>query len=52
MLDIEEMSPATPSETLPSVDFICAISELLETEPDDLLAELGYIYPRTQQQDL
>lgn len=26
----------------PSLDFIRAIAELLETDPDDILAELGY----------
>jgi len=26
----------------PSADFICAISELLDTDPKDLLVELGY----------
>ena len=26
----------------PSLDFIRAVAELLETNPDDILAELGY----------
>lgn len=26
----------------PSVDFIRAVAELLETDPEDILAELGY----------
>jgi hypothetical protein len=26
----------------PSLDFIRAVAELLETDPDDILAELGY----------
>ena len=26
----------------PSADFICAISEFLDTDPKDLLVELGY----------
>ena len=26
----------------PSADFICAISEFLDTDPSDLLVELGY----------
>ena len=33
--------PAAASET-PSADFIHAISEFLDTDPDDLLVELGY----------
>ena len=28
----------------PSVDFIRAVAELLETNPDDILAELGYAH--------
>jgi hypothetical protein len=28
----------------PSVDFIRAVAELLETNPDDILAELGYTH--------
>ncbi len=28
----------------PSVDFIRAVAELLETDPDDILAELGYAH--------
>lgn len=27
----------------PSPDFIRAVAELLETNPDDILAELGYL---------
>ncbi|CCW33869.1 hypothetical protein CWRG_01118 [Chthonomonas calidirosea] len=27
----------------PSLEFIRAIAELLETDPDDILAELGYV---------
>lgn len=30
------------STTAPSVDFITAISEFFETDPSDLLVELGY----------
>ena len=26
----------------PSLDFIQAVADLLETDPDDILAELGY----------
>jgi len=28
----------------PSVDFIRAVAELLETNPDDILTELGYAH--------
>ena len=28
----------------PSLDFIRAVAELLETAPDDILAELGYTH--------
>lgn len=31
----------TPAEG-PSLDFIRAVAELLETDPDDILTELGY----------
>jgi hypothetical protein len=31
----------TPADG-PSLDFIRAVAELLETNPDDILAELGY----------
>jgi hypothetical protein len=27
----------------PSLDFIRAVAELLETDPEDILAELGYV---------
>jgi hypothetical protein len=30
----------------PSLDFIRAVADLLETDPDDILAELGYVGPR------
>ena len=30
----------------PSVDFIRAVAELLETSPDDILTELGYSHDR------
>ena len=29
---------------VPSLDFIRAVAELLETDPDDILAELGYAH--------
>lgn len=36
-------SMADPTtENAPSADFICAISEFLDTDPNDLLVELGY----------
>jgi hypothetical protein len=28
----------------PSLDFIRAVAELLETDPDDILAEMGYAH--------
>ena len=31
-----------PPPEAPSADFIHAISEFLDTDPDDLLVELGY----------
>jgi hypothetical protein len=37
--------------TVPSADYIQAISQFLETDPSDLLAELGY-YDRGQRQAL
>ena len=36
------LSPGTRQADVPSVDFIHAISEFLDTDPDDLLVELGY----------
>jgi hypothetical protein len=32
------------NEDRPSASFIYAISEFLDTDPDDLLVELGYYY--------
>ena len=32
----------------PSLDFICAVAELLETDPNDILAELGYTPPAVE----
>ena len=29
----------------PSVDFIRAVAELLETDADDILTEMGYVHP-------
>ncbi len=33
----------------PSLDFIRAVAELLETNPDDILAELGYTHPDVEE---
>ena len=35
-------APMTAASETPSADFIHAISEFLDTDPDDLLVELGY----------
>ena len=35
-------TPTIPSSEVPSADFIHAISEFLDTDPADLLVELGY----------
>ncbi|MBV9849353.1 MAG: hypothetical protein JO250_06675 [Armatimonadetes bacterium] len=40
MLDLDARTP--PLTEAPSADFIHAISEFLDTDPDDLLVELGY----------
>jgi len=36
-------------ETTPSVEFVTAISEFFETDPSDLLAELGYYSRQTEE---
>ena len=36
---VDEMPAATDG---PSADFVCKISDLLGTDPSDILAELGY----------
>ena len=41
---MEWQSAETPTAG-PSLDFICAVAELLETDPNDILAELGYTPP-------
>lgn len=41
-LSLNAGGQATSSTTAPSVDFINAISEFFETDPSDLLVELGY----------
>ncbi len=38
LLELGEFTPERPSE-----DFLRAVSRLLETDPDDLLAEMGYV---------
>ena len=45
--EAEMLAPGTQQADAPSVDFIHAISEFLDTDPDDLLVELGY-YSRTE----
>ena len=40
--EAEMLTPGTEMSAAPSVDFIHAISQFLDTDPDDLLVELGY----------
>ena len=40
----EWRSVENPTAEGPSLDFIRAVAELLETDPDDILAELGYAH--------
>lgn len=40
----EWMSAESAPAAGPSRDFIRAVAELLETDPDDILAELGYAH--------
>ena len=40
--DAEMLTDRSNPDTTPSVDFIHAISDFFETDPDDLLVELGY----------
>ncbi len=40
--EAEMLAPGTQLADAPSVDFIHAISEFFDTDPDDLLVELGY----------
>jgi hypothetical protein len=35
---------AAPEEERPSAEFIRAVADLLETDADDILSELGYTY--------
>lgn len=41
---MEWRSAEAPSSEGPSLDFIRAVAELLETDPDDMLAEMGYAH--------
>ena len=41
-IEAEMLSPGTEQDATPSADFINAISRFLDTDPDDLLVELGY----------
>ncbi len=41
-IEAEMLSPGTEQAATPSADFINAISRFLDTDPDDLLVELGY----------
>ena len=40
--EAEMLTPGTEQAATPSADFINAISRFLDTDPDDLLVELGY----------
>ncbi len=40
----EWRSAENTTTEVPSLDFIRAVAELLETDPDDILAELGYAH--------
>jgi hypothetical protein len=41
-IEAEMLAPGTEQAATPSADFINAISRFLDTNPDDLLVELGY----------
>ncbi len=41
-------TPTTTETEMPSAEFVRAVSDLLDTDPDDLLAELGY-YNRSEE---
>ena len=41
---VEWRSADSPTSEGPSLDFIRAVAELLETDPDDILAEMGYAH--------
>ncbi len=42
MPEAETLAPGAAQAATPSADFIQAISRFLDTDPDDLLVELGY----------
>ena len=41
-IEAETLEPSAEQAATPSADFINAISRFLDTNPDDLLVELGY----------
>ena len=41
---VEWRSAETTTPEGPSLDFIRAVAELLETDPDDILTEMGYAH--------
>ena len=41
-------TPTNCEAEMPSAEFVRAVSDLLDTDPDDLLAELGY-YNRSEE---
>lgn len=41
-IEAETLSPGAEQAATPSADFINAISRFFDTDPDDLLVELGY----------
>jgi len=45
----EWRSAETAATEGPSLDFIRAVAELLETNPDDILAELGYTHSEIEE---
>ena len=46
--ETEETPPMTAEAETPSAEFVRAVSDLLDTDPADLLAELGY-YDRSEE---
>ena len=50
-IQAEMLSPGTEQAATPSADFINAISRFLDTDPDDLLVELGYYSSDEDMQD-
>ena len=49
--EAEMLSVGTEQAATPSADFIHAISQFLDTDPDDLLVELGYYSSDEETQD-